>query len=239
MTRQNKILLWSTLLFLPTVAHASGSGSVMQFLSHPIVSTLLLVLGFVGLVLEIFTPGFGPFGVASLIGFGLFFAAAWSGQDPSALPLILFVLGLIFGAVELMVPGFGLPGIAGIVLIAAGVVFSFEDTLVGLQAMSAAIIVTMVVVVLMVRAGFKSPIFDKVKLALNFTDKSGYVSSSDKSHFVGMTGEAITNLRPAGTVEIAEEPVDVVTEGEFIEKGEPVHVIRVEGAKIIVRRSTT
>lgn len=44
----------------------------LQVLSHPVIAIVLLIMGFVGLVLEILTPGFGPFAVLSLLGFGLF-----------------------------------------------------------------------------------------------------------------------------------------------------------------------
>ena len=237
MSKNKRLLLWSFLMLTPVLVFASGN-QVLRFLSNPVIGTFLLVLGFVGLVLEIFSPGFGPFAVMSLIGFGLFFASAFTVRDASTLPLILFVLGLIFAAIELMIPGFGLPGVAGIILIAAGVVFTFENIAVGLQAMSAAIIVTAIVVFFLVRAGVRSPMFDKVRLALNFTDNSGYVSTADKKNLAGQDGVAVTNLRPSGVAEILDKPVDVdvVTEGEFISKGDRITVVRVEGARIIVRR---
>lgn len=236
MNRRTRVCLWLMLLMLPTVVFASGN-QIFQVLANPVISTLLLVIGFVGLILEIFTPGFGPFAVLSLLGFGLFFATVLTVRDQTWLPLILFVLGLMFAVIEMTIPGFGLPGITGIVLIAAGVVFSFESVAVGLQAMSVAIIVTAIVVFFLIRAGIRSPVFDRIRLALNFTEKSGYVSTSDKNQFVGAEGEAITNLRPSGIAELLDQPVDVITEGEFIPKGDQVTVVRVEGSKIIVRRS--
>ena len=210
----------------------------LQDLSHPVIAIVLLIMGFVGLVLEILTPGFGPFAVLSLLGFGLFFASTLSGSSHvTMLPLILFILGLVFIIIELMVPGFGLPGIAGILLLAAGVVLSFKDLSVGLQSMSAALIVTSIIVFFLVRAGMKSPMLDHIRLIMNFSDQTGYVSSSSKKEFEGTEGIAQTNLRPAGTAVLLERPMDVITEGEFIRKGETVTVVRVEGAKIIVRRT--
>ena len=46
---------------------------------------------------------------------------------------------------------------------------------------------------------------------------------------------ATTVLRPAGTADFEGVKLDVVTEGEFIEKGRPLEVIRVEGRRIVVR----
>lgn len=210
---------------------------LLRVLSHPVVLILLLIIGFIGLVLEILTPGFGPFAVLSLLGFGLFFMTTIAvGAGVTMMPLLLFILGMVFLVIELIVPGFGLPGIAGILLIAAGVVLSFPHIAVGLQAMSAALIVTMIVVVFLVRAGMKSPLLDHIRLVMNFSDQTGYVSSSSKKEFVGQEGIAQTNLRPAGTAVFNNQSVDVITQGEYVQKGEPITAIRVEGAKIIVRR---
>ena len=45
-----------------------------------------------------------------------------------------------------------------------------------------------------------------------------------------------TILRPSGIIRIGEERLDVVTQGEFIPKGEIVEIIRIEGGKKLVRR---
>lgn len=42
-------------------------------------------------------------------------------------------------------------------------------------------------------------------------------------------------LRPAGTALIDDERVDVVTEGEYIERNRPIEVVYVDGLKIVVR----
>jgi membrane-bound ClpP family serine protease len=48
-------------------------------------------------------------------------------------------------------------------------------------------------------------------------------------------GVATTVLRPAGTADFEGVKLDVVTEGEFIDKGARLQVIRVEGRRIVVR----
>ncbi|MFC1611719.1 NfeD family protein [Myxococcota bacterium] len=56
-------------------------------------------------------------------------------------------------------------------------------------------------------------------------------------HLVGQAGEAVTPLRPAGTAEIEGERIDVVTEGEFINAGGEIQVLRVGGPRVIVRKA--
>jgi len=80
----------------------------------------------------------------------------------------------------------------------------------------------------------------KSRLALNtsLTREQGVVSQSkDLDAFLGMTGVATSLLRPSGTAEINDLRVDVVTRGEFIEKGSSIEVIAVTGNQVIVSAS--
>ena len=61
-------------------------------------------------------------------------------------------------------------------------------------------------------------------------------SEEAKGIRVGDFGTAVTLLRPAGKVEIGEDIVDVVTEGEFLERGTPVVVLEIKGNIVIVKR---
>ena len=54
---------------------------------------------------------------------------------------------------------------------------------------------------------------------------------------VGKMGKVLTELRPAGTVQIDGRPVDVVSEGAFIEKGSRVVVLSVSGSRVVVREA--
>jgi membrane-bound serine protease (ClpP class) len=58
---------------------------------------------------------------------------------------------------------------------------------------------------------------------------------TEQPELVNQTGTAFTRLRPAGTAMINGRRVDVVTEGQLIERGAPVKVIGVEGMRVIVR----
>ena len=53
--------------------------------------------------------------------------------------------------------------------------------------------------------------------------------------FLGKEGICVTDLRPAGTITVAGEPVDVVAEGSFVKQGDTVKVISVDGSRVLVR----
>jgi membrane-bound serine protease (ClpP class) len=45
----------------------------------------------------------------------------------------------------------------------------------------------------------------------------------------------LTKLRPSGTAVINGKRVDVVTEGAFIEPGQSIKVVAIEGLRVVVR----
>ena len=58
--------------------------------------------------------------------------------------------------------------------------------------------------------------------------------SREVKEYTGRTGKALTPLRPAGIAEIDGKRIDVQTQGEFIEPGTVVVVLRTEGSKVLV-----
>jgi membrane-bound serine protease (ClpP class) len=61
------------------------------------------------------------------------------------------------------------------------------------------------------------------------------VSYESVLELIGAEGIALTTLRPAGTAEINDKKVDVVSESEYVDQGSKIKVIRVEGAKVVVK----
>jgi membrane-bound serine protease (ClpP class) len=66
---------------------------------------------------------------------------------------------------------------------------------------------------------------------------TGYLSAPEREELVGMIGVAATDLRPSGTAIIADERVDVVTEGPWIEEGSKVVVLHAESYRHVVREA--
>ena len=77
---------------------------------------------------------------------------------------------------------------------------------------------------------------DELVLDEQQKNRDGYTSVIDKSRFLGAIGVCATDLRPAGTITVEGEPVDVVTEGNFVKKGDIVKVINVDGSRVLVRQ---
>ena len=76
---------------------------------------------------------------------------------------------------------------------------------------------------------FRSPIVLKEEI------QTAAVSNEEKGEsLIGKTGVVLTTLRPAGTVQIDGKRYYAKTEASFIEKGQNVTVVAVEGLSIVV-----
>ena len=69
-------------------------------------------------------------------------------------------------------------------------------------------------------------------MSIEFKDFVEAVRS--RSDIVDIIG-ADTDLRPAGVAEVAGERIDVVSEGDFVQAGTAITVVRAEGYRHVVR----
>ena len=119
------------------------------------------------------------------------------------------------------------------VQIFSGAMFSFVTySLIGI-----AILGIFVVLYLNNRGSKKNAgMLDELVLDERQQNRDGYTSVVDKSKYLGAVGVCVTDLRPAGTITIDGEPVDVVADGSFVKQGASVKVINVDGSRVMVRQ---
>ncbi len=209
---------------------------VARILTDSYVTILLLTLGFIGLVIEIFAPGFGAGGTLSIIAFSLFFGGNILVGNSGLGVVVLFIVGISLLIIELVVPGFGLPGVGGIAFVALSIIMAMNSIGTAVISLLVTIVLSIIVAILLIKFGYKSPYLDRIILKTKQEKESGYISSSIKKDYIDKEGIVYTYLRPSGTVQIENEKIEAVSEGEFIEKGAKVKVIKVKGPRIIVKR---
>jgi membrane-bound serine protease (ClpP class) len=226
-------------------AEPSWAERVVRFLTHPTVSSLLIMIGIVGIITEIRTPGFGLPGAVGIASVGLFFWGHWLVQLAGWEELLLVVGGIALLILEIFVtPGFGLAGILGITALLGG----FALSLVGAGATSeailratghviAALLIAIAVTLALLRFLPRTALGRILVLEGEMPAKAGYQSTPEADrHWLGRHGVAASTLRPAGVADLEGNRVDVVSDGEFIEAGTPIVVTRVDGNRIVVRR---
>jgi membrane-bound serine protease (ClpP class) len=228
------------------IAEQTWAETLVRFLTHPVVSSLLMTVGLLGLMVEIRTPGFAVPGAVGLLSLGLFFWGHWIVQLAGWEELLLVSLGVALVAIEVFVlPGFTVAGLAGILALVGGL----GMTLVGAGATSNAIIVALGRVALSILVAMAAafallrllprlPFGRRLVLETGMQTDLGYVSAPESDRqWLGRTGTALSPLHPAGIAEIDGARVDVVSDGGFIEAGTPIFVSRVDGNRIVVRQS--
>ena len=221
--------------------------SFLRFLANPVVSGILMLMMMSGLYFEFQTPGFGFGGAAAMVGAALFFAPLYIMGLAESWEIILFVVGILLVLAEVfIIPGFGVAGVTG----AGFILFSLGASLIGNTGLdfpdSAQISQAIWVlvgsltggIILLFALGKHLP----KNTRLNFLVLQESLSASQESkdedglrhQLIGAKGVALTPLRPSGTARINDKRMDVTTEGDFIESGDPIRVTQVRGSQLIV-----
>lgn len=222
--------------------------SVLRFLANPVISSILMLMMLGGLYFELQSPGVGFPGLMAGIGAILFFAPLYIMGLAESWEIVLFVIGVSLIVVEIFViPGFGLAGLSGITL----VIFSLGAALIGniglnfpeLNQISNAVwtmAVTLILGVAMIASFVRylpdNSMLNKLVLSETTDRTSGYISQESKDDLLGEEGIAITALRPSGTVLVLDRRVDVVSDGEFVEKGARVKVVDTSSSRVMVQK---
>jgi len=208
-----------------------------KYISNPYISSILLTIGMIGFVIEIFSPGFGFGGTIGIMGFALYFGGNILAGNSTWTSIILFVVGLILLIIEGMVPGFGLPGIGGIIFVIVGTIIAMDNFKLALLSLSISIIITTIVTYFIVKMGFKSKIFKGIILENRLDKEKGYLGTESQDKLLNKEGITLTELRPTGFIEVEGKKYDALSNEGMIYKNTYIKVVRVEGSKIFVRRT--
>ncbi len=222
-------------------ASPNWAENVVRFLTHPVLSSLLVTVGMLGIIIELRTPGFGVAGAIGVGSLAAFFWGHWLVQLAGWGELLLALGGVALLALELFViPGFGFAGILGIVALLAALVMSVvgsgatpEFFMLAAGRIVLSLLVALVASFLLLRFMPRTPFGRRLILDTGL----GPVEEDDL-RWIGKRGRASSPLRPAGIADIEGARVDVVSEGELIEPGTPIEVMRVDGNRIVVRQIT-
>lgn len=212
----------------------SATVKAAQFLTSTAVASILFIAAIICMFIEIFTPGFGIFGILSIICFGLYFGGGMLAGFAEWWSVALFLMGIVFLVVEAVIPGFGIFGILGFLCLIAGLIFTSRDINSFLTVLGVGIggsIVLLPVVYLLLK---KFGLLRKVFLMKHMLPEEGYVSHEHIPNLVGKKGVALTVLRPAGTARIEGGRHNVLSTGGYIPQGTKIKVVEHTPGRIVV-----
>lgn len=233
------------------------------FLTTPAVASLLMLGLMLGFYMEMSSPGFGVAGTLATTCLVLILISNMALEITNWLEVVFVVVGLLMIAVELafMHTG-GLFAIIGGIFMMVGLFammlpnihnidFEFDTGTFNVAGEAffyrlAFLCATLVVggILIAIISRYVTPTLGRFsRLVLKGHEQKsseGYYSGENPKSMPqkGERGEVFATLRPSGKVVINGAIYDAVTSGDFIEKGESVVVVALDGSALIVEKET-
>jgi len=216
---------------------------IARWLTEPTISGLLLSVGMLGLMVAFYTRSVGAFTIAGFISLGLFFGGHAVVNLVGWEEALLFLVGVILVIVEIFfIPGFGVPGVLGLICVITALVLSLVAMPIDVSFETGLLAEAMTRVLLSLLGAFVLALIAMRMLSRTEFGRSlvlqaaevGWLSTPPASDLVGQTGEALTDLRPAGKVVIDGSRYEATSRREFVAKGARVRVVGKEGHELVV-----
>lgn len=159
--------------------------------------------------------------------------ALLTGIDPVA--AVCLILGLALVIFEMFHPGLSFPGILGGILIIVGIVLTAKTLMDVLILVILIVAVLGIALTIVVHSATKGHLSRVLILSDSLDKEVKDTLNDDLEYFIGNEGVTLTPLRPAGSTDFDGVRLDVISDGEFIEKGRRVKIVRMDDRKFIVK----
>ncbi|MHC4925838.1 MAG: NfeD family protein [Planctomycetota bacterium] len=235
------------------------SEELVRFLQSPTVMGILFLGILLGVYVEFNTPGLGFPSLLAATCLVILVSPRYLSGMANWIEVAILCIGFVLIMIEIFViPGFGVAGFAGIICILAG----FFGMLVknppgqvpwpkgaeawtiftdGLFGMSVGFFAFVVLAILLAKYMDRLPILRSFVLKSSLaqarieTSKTCEPQQVESALKTGQVGTVVSPLRPAGKVQFEDNCiVDVVSDGEFLEKGKSVKIIDIHGNMVTV-----
>ncbi|HQU42539.1 MAG TPA: NfeD family protein, partial [Pirellulales bacterium] len=236
----------------PALIEPGWADFLIDALKSPGVAYFLLFIGGAALYAELQSPGIGLGGLIAAFCFLLFFWSQHLGGTAGWLEVLLFLGGLTCLALEIFVlPGFGLFGLAGGLLVIVSLILASQTFVLprneyqlhhlrnSLLMLTGSGLGVVVAIAAIRRYLPHTPVLNNMVLAPPSSEEASRISEREAlarfDHLLGLRGTAYTPLVPGGKARIGEQLVDVLTDGEFVDRGQQVEVVEVRANRVVVR----
>lgn len=224
---------------------------LIQFLLHPLLQSIFMMMIVGGIFVEIRTPGIGLPLLTAVVGALLYFAPAYMVNLLSNWELLLFIAGLILLAMEIFViPGFGVCGILGIIAVVLALAFGMVDnadfyeidgtfTLTPLLRPICIVTVSAAAAIFggvwLVRRLYTTRSFDYIALREEMSASEGYSGVvMGLEVLIGQNVTVLNDLKPSGKVRSGDGRIyeAVLQTGGYASKGEVLKVVAAEQGRL-------
>ena len=208
----------------------------MNFIvDNGVLQVLLLAVMFLSIMVEVKTGGLGVGVLLGIVAAAVFWGSQYTRGLVELYHIAVFLAGVLMIIVEILLPTVGLLAGLGVAAMLYSIVLALGGDIGALTALGIALIISVVLFLLIVSRLPSSKLWNKVVLQNRSRTEEGFVSAVGQPELVGKSGEVLTELRPSGTARIDGRPVDVISEGAYIQKGKHIVVLSVNGSRVVVR----
>jgi len=215
------------------------------------ISPLLLIIGIAGIYIEFKTPGFGLPGIVGIAAFALYFFGGYVAGLSGLEWIVVFLLGLALVALELFVfPGTTALGLIGTALMLVALVMAMVDVYPGMPSLPTfkmlelplrdlfiAFLGGAVAVLVLSRWLPKTSFYGKLVSQMASGVTTVVQLEQRQISRLGQVGIAISPLRPGGKAQFGNEILDVISQGDLIDKGQRVKIIGHSGTEAVVEEA--
>jgi len=162
-------------------------------------------------------------------------------MDPWIWTIVFLLAGLLFAVLELFLPSGGILAFFSFASFCASVIFSFHQG-VGFGLVYTVILLVGIPILVwqLVNLWPYTPIGRRILLDPKNDPALDYNPEKDSfQHLVGKVGTALSQMVPSGIVLIDNQRYDALTEGEAIDPGTPIIVLKASRLDIVVRSHFT
>ena len=249
----------------PIILDTTWSEEIARWLNSPAVMAVLVLLALLGVYIEFNTPGLGLPGLVALICFVIIIGSKYITGLANWIEVAFLFVGILLVLIEFfIIPGFGIAGISGFVCIFIGLFgmllknppdeipwpsnsYEWSDFDQGIISLSLGFGGFLICAWLLSKYLPKIPYLGSMILVPNSSRQGGITKlsmtkpkeSEINNLNIGDIGEVISTLRPTGKVKFGDAIVDVVAEGDFINKGVQVKIIYIHGNRVVVKAVIT
>jgi membrane-bound serine protease (ClpP class) len=251
----------------PLLLETLWSEEMVRWLNSPVVMAVLVMIALLGAYIELTTPGVGLPGLVAVLCLAIIIGSKYLAGMANWVEIALFVVGILLLFVEIfLIPGFGITGVLGIIFVFAGVFgmlvrnppnklpwpqgpLGWSDFTSGVLSLCLGVIGFLVTAWLITRylprtqIEFLSRLFlvptragQGRTMAISMTSPTPNRTESIK---VGDVGRVLSTLRPTGRAKFGDAIVDVVAEGEFLDEGTRIEIVKIHGNRVVVKRQRT
>lgn len=252
LTAADEAALWQGLGIRPATIERprlSWAERVARFLSDPMISGLLMTLGMLGILIELYSPGHGVALTAGLVCLGVFFFGHHIVKLAGWEEILLFLVGVVLIGVEVFLPGHILPGIAGVLCVVIALVLALvnmDHVPIGvawrggflpsaIATVFGSILATALVgwglVKVLPRTSFGRPLI----LETAISGRATAATAPELEPLVGLSAQAATDLRPSGKILVDGRRIEAIMEHGWAARGDRLHIVRADGNRLVVR----